>query len=71
LQKKEINRKKLELVVNLENEQKDPENMKPKFKPDLSISQEVVSKSYQGGFQSFLREVNVWKQRKDKKLRDI
>lgn len=50
---------------------KDPENINPKFKPDLSVSQEIVSgKKYEQGFDSFLKEMNTWKERKDKKLRD-
>lgn len=50
---------------------KDPENINPQFRPDLSISQEVVGKTYDNGFESFLKELDKWKARKEKKIRDL
>ena len=41
-----------------ENALKDPENVNPQFKPDLGLSQVVVGKNYDGGFDTFLKEMN-------------
>ena len=56
--------------MNYELAMRDPENVNPCFKPDLSQSQNAVSKNYDGGFQSFLREMHQWRLRKEKKLKD-
>jgi len=48
--RKESKRKKLEIEMAFENALKDPENINPSFKPNLGLSQEAVSKSYDQGF---------------------
>eukprot|EP00347_Sterkiella_histriomuscorum_P009348 403341558 len=68
---KERKRKQLELVMAYENAMKDPENINPQFKPDLSESQGVVNKQYDGGFDGFLKEMNRWKTKRDKKINDL
>jgi hypothetical protein len=71
LQRKEHRRKRLELEMAFEQALRDPEDINPSFRPDVGLSQETVSKSYDHGFDQFLREMNLWKVRKEKKLRDL
>ncbi|CDW79750.1 UNKNOWN [Stylonychia lemnae] len=71
LESKERKRKQLEVIMAYENAIKDPENINPQFKPDLTISQETVTKNYNGGFNGFLQEMNRWKVKRDKKVNDI
>jgi hypothetical protein len=65
---------RLEAQVRFEDAMKDPENLCPKFKPDLKISQEtVVGRSYQSGeqgFNTFLKEMEHWKIKREKKIRE-
>ena len=52
------NLKELEAVVDYENKQKNPTEYCPKFKPDLTSSQNNVKKEYKEGFHQFLQELN-------------
>ena len=71
MQLKENKRKKLGLQLAFEHALKDPENINPSFRPNLGPSQETVAKSYDHGFDQFLKEMSLWKARKEKKLRDL
>ena len=68
LQNKASNIKKMEVMFTYENAIKNPENANPAFKPNLLQSQEKVKKNYEGGFMEFLREMNVWKDKKERKI---
>ena len=45
----------------------DPESFNPSFMPDTSISQKTVTVENRGDFESFLRDLNVWKNKKEHK----
>ena len=42
----------------------DPEHYNPTFKPDTSVSQQIVPKQNRGDFNSFLRDLNKWQLQK-------
>jgi hypothetical protein len=49
---------------------KDPENVQPRFKPEIAQSQEVVMGREYQTFDKFLKEMDYWKLRREKKIRD-
>jgi hypothetical protein len=62
-------------MLNYEKAIKDPENQFPKFRPDVAKSQEsVVGRSYESGktgFNTFLKEMDQWQMKKERKIRDM
>ena len=49
---------------------RDPESVNPVFRPNLDKSQETIRKEYTG-FHTFLKEINIWKDKKDQRLKDM
>jgi hypothetical protein len=64
-------------MLNYEKAIKDPENQFPKFKPDVAKSQESFTgrNSYESlrksGFNNFLRQMDQWQLKKERKIRDM
>jgi hypothetical protein len=49
---------------------KDPENVQPPFRPEITQSQGVVMGREYQTFDKFLKEMDYWRLRKEKKIRD-
>jgi hypothetical protein len=49
---------------------KDPENVQPSFRPEINQSQGVVMGREYQTFDKFLKEMDYWRLRKEKKIRD-
>jgi hypothetical protein len=49
---------------------KDPENFYPSFKPEIAQSQQNVNGREYQSFSKFLQEMDFWRMRKEKKIRD-